>query len=156
MRAPRAAQESILKKLRDTDVSVSIIWIEMLPTDNLAAAENMAASIRDPSVVHYFDLRRAHLAGDAFANGTICEGAGPAWDVYFFYDKDAEWKDAPPKPVEWWHQLSGGKRADPTRKRGEPRTSELEKLSMFLSVGRISTIPFGGFKVTDSPDDRSC
>lgn len=108
-------QESILKKFPDTDVSVSIIWIEMLPTDSRAAAENMAASIHDSRVVHYFDPRGARLAGDAFAEGIIRDGAGPAWDVYFFYDKNAEWHDAPPRPAEWWHQLSGGKRADPTR-----------------------------------------
>jgi hypothetical protein len=108
-------QESILKKFPDADISVSMVWIEMLPTDNRGASENMAASIRDPRVVHYFDPRGARLAGDAFANGIIREGTGPAWDVYFFYDKDAEWQDGPPKPVEWWHQLSGGQRADPAR-----------------------------------------
>ena len=40
---------------------------------------------------------------------------GPAWDIYFFYDKDAAWDEAPPKPVEWWHQLGGANRTDPER-----------------------------------------
>lgn len=108
-------QDSILKKFPDTDISVSLVWVEMLPTDNRVAAENMAASIRDPRVVHYFDPRGARLAGGAFAKGIIREGAGPAWDVYFFYDKDAEWQHAPPGPAEWFHQLGGGTRADPRR-----------------------------------------
>jgi hypothetical protein len=115
MAGARAVQESILKEFPDTDVSVSMVWIEMLPTDNLAAAESMAASIRDSRVTHFFDPRGARLAGHALADGIIRPGAGPAWDVYLFYGREAEWHDAPPKPKDWWHQLGDGLRADPSR-----------------------------------------
>lgn len=31
-----------------------------------------------------------------------------AWDVYFLYDRSAEWTgDLPPTPVLWMHQLGG-------------------------------------------------
>jgi len=106
---------SILKKFPETDISVSIVWIEMLPTDSLDAARKMAASIADPRVVHYFDPRPRHLAANSFAKGIIRKGAGPAWDVYLLYDKDADWSGDPPTPAEWFHQLSGGTRADPRR-----------------------------------------
>ncbi len=39
----------------------------------------------------------------------------PGSEVTLFFDKDAVWKDTPPKPVEWWHQLGGGSRADSDR-----------------------------------------
>jgi hypothetical protein len=29
---------------------------------------------------------------------------GKAWDVYLLYDQNAEWTDAPPKPVFWQEQ----------------------------------------------------
>ena len=28
-----------------------------------------------------------------------------AWDVYFAFDAKSKWKDAPPKPDTWMHQL---------------------------------------------------
>ena len=30
---------------------------------------------------------------------------GDTWDVYLLYDKNAEWKDTPPKPIYWQEQL---------------------------------------------------
>ena len=29
----------------------------------------------------------------------------PAWDVYLIFDRNAEWKDQPPAPQDWMHQL---------------------------------------------------
>jgi len=104
--------DAILRDFPDADISVSVIWIDMLPTDSRLAAEKMAESIRDPRVRHFHDPR-THSAGRAFAPGLIRRG--PAWDIYLFYDKNAEWAEAPPNPVEWWHQLGGNDRADPTR-----------------------------------------
>ena len=96
-------------------MSVSIVWIDMLPTDNADAARRIASTITDPRVRQFHDPKATHLAGKAFAKGMIRDGAGPAWDIYLFYDKDSAWEEAPPKPVEWWHQLGGGGRADPKR-----------------------------------------
>ncbi len=108
-------QKAILKDFPDADISVSLIWIDMLPTDTRKAAEKTAQQFRDPRLRHFHDPR-THLAGSAFRGDLVKRG--PAWDIYLFYDKDADWKDAPPKPVEWWHQLGGGDRADRERNAG--------------------------------------
>jgi len=104
---------AILKDFPDADIAVSLIWIDMLPADDLAAAREIAKTIRDPRVRQYHDPRASHLAGTEFAKGLVKRGL--AWDIYLFYDKDAVWEDTPPKPVEWWHQLGGGARADSDR-----------------------------------------
>jgi hypothetical protein len=31
----------------------------------------------------------------------------PAWDVYFAFNRGVEWKDEPPVPDYWMHQLHG-------------------------------------------------
>lgn len=31
----------------------------------------------------------------------------PAWDVYFAFNRGAEWKNDPPIPDYWMHQLRG-------------------------------------------------
>lgn len=85
----------------------------MLPFDNAAAAKRAAKTLDDPRVRHFHDPRRTHYAGKAFAKGLLYDGGGPAWDVYLFYGKGEQWKDRPPRPAEWMHQLNGGNRADP-------------------------------------------
>jgi hypothetical protein len=111
-------RERILRDFPDAKIRVSVVWIEMLPTDSLDAARAMASEMSDPRVRHFYDPRGTRLAGAALAHGIIGEGRGPAWDVYLFYDSDAHWGDEPPVPVDWCHQLSGGQRADPSRYAG--------------------------------------
>ncbi len=36
-------------------------------------------------------------------------------DPYLFYDDISPWGDTPPTPLVWFHQLVGGKNADPSR-----------------------------------------
>ena len=80
--------------------------------DNEQTAKRIAGTMIDPRVRHFYDPFPDHRAGKAFAKGLL--KGGPAWDIYFFYQKGAEWKDNPPGPTEWMHQLGGGGRADAT------------------------------------------
>lgn len=107
-------QKSVLKDFPDADISVSIVWIQMPGfNDNERTSRKIAGSFSDPRVRHFYDPFPAHLVGKAFAKGRISRG--PAWDIYFLYKKGEEWKDAPPAPAEWMHQLGGGRRADATK-----------------------------------------
>ena len=106
--------KSILKDFPKADISLSLVWIQMPGfNDNERTARRIAGTFDDPRVRHFYDPVATHRAGKAFAEGILAEGRGPAWDIYFFYDKGAAWKDGPPKPAEWMHQLGGGGRADP-------------------------------------------
>ena len=107
-------QNSVLKDFPDADISVSIVWIQMPGfNDNERTSRKIAGSFSDPRVKHFYDPFPVHLVGKAFAKDRISQG--PAWDIYFFYKKGEEWKDAPPEPAEWMHQLGGGGRADATK-----------------------------------------
>ncbi|MCZ6815714.1 MAG: hypothetical protein O7F76_03320 [Planctomycetota bacterium] len=93
---------------------MSIVWIQMPGfNDNEKTAKRIAGTMMDPRVKHFYDPYPGHRAGKAFATGVVKRG--PAWDIYFFYDKGATWTQGPPKPVDWWHQLGGGARSDPER-----------------------------------------
>lgn len=131
--------KSVLEDFPKADIDVSIIWIDMLRSDNAAAAAKIAKMFDDPRVRQFHDPRDSRLAGKAFAHGLIREGAGVAWDIYMFYDKDARWDEHPPKPIDWMHQLSGGRRADATRFRtGDALVEELHDTMdrLFESQGK--------------------
>ena len=120
--------KSVLEAFPNADIDVSIIWIDMLRSDNAAAAAQSAKMFDDPRVRQFHDPRGSRLAGKAFAHELIREGAGVAWDIYIFYDRDARWDENPPKPIDWMHQLGGGRRADPERfHAGAELVSELHK-----------------------------
>lgn len=120
--------KSVLKDFPKADIDVSIIWIDMLRGDNAEAAAKSAKMFDDPRVRQFHDPRSSRLAGKAFAHGLIREGAGVAWDIYMFYDKHARWDDNPPKPIDYMHQLGGGRRADAERfHSGDELVSELRK-----------------------------
>ena len=120
MNGARAVQKSILKKFPETDLDVTIVWIDMLASDNAQAARRSAKMFDDPRVRQFHDPRATRLAGKAFAHGLIQEGRGLAWDIYMFYERGARWDEHPPQPAEWMHQLGGGQRADADRFRSGP------------------------------------
>ena len=94
---------------------MSIVWIQMPGyDDNPTTAKAIAESIKDPRVRHFYDPLASHRAGKAFAKKLIKPGRGVAWDIYMFYEKGIIWDEGPPPmPVEYSHQLGGGRRADP-------------------------------------------
>jgi len=50
----------------------------------------------------------------------------PAWDVYLAFNRDVEWKNKPPAPNYWMHQLNG----QPAERRlnGDRFAAEMNKL----------------------------
>ncbi|MCH7700154.1 MAG: heavy-metal-associated domain-containing protein [Planctomycetes bacterium] len=109
-----AVNESVVRAYPSAEVSIFVVWIDILPSDDYAAAQRVAGIFDDPRVRQFHDPNR--LAGDAFAKGLLEEP--PAWDMYLLYAATPQqlWVDYPPKPTDWMHQL--GSAADPARERG--------------------------------------
>ncbi len=96
--------EAIIKGFVDADVDVSIVWIDVLPSDGPESADRASLIFDDDRVTQYHDPKQ-HL-GNVFAEGLVQRP--PAWDIYLFYPAGMQWKNAVPKPIDWMHQLGGG------------------------------------------------
>ena len=110
-----AVRETLLGDSGDADLDLMIVWIDILPGDDAAAAARAAAIFDDPRVAQFHDPGR--LTGQAFARGLL--DRPPAWDIYLFYAAGDSWTDGPPRPAHWMHQL-GSKVADKNRYRTGP------------------------------------
>ncbi len=90
-----AVNESVLKAYPSADISVFIVWIDILARDDYAAAQRMAGIFNDPRVRQFHDPNR--LVGDAFAKGLLDQP--PAWDIYLLYAASPRklWVDDPPQ-----------------------------------------------------------
>jgi hypothetical protein len=96
-------QETIIEGFAHFPITVAIVWTDMLPPDNEAAATSSARLIRGSRVQHFYDPNA--LAGKAIAASLGGSGA-IAWDIYLFFPSGLQWHQEPPRPVEWAHQLS--------------------------------------------------
>jgi hypothetical protein len=83
----------------------------MLASDGEPSARRAAAIFDDERVAQFHDPDRH--AGDAF--GALANGH-TAWDIYMLFEAGTRWGESAPAPVDWMHQLGGG-RADPGRAR---------------------------------------
>ncbi len=131
MYAARGVVESAMKGYPNADISVIIVWIPMLPSDNEAAAREASGRFDDARVHQLWDANRR--SGIAFSRDVfprwlkdaaealppghmLCESLKsradkppekrPLWDIALFYAKGIEWKDGPPKPDYWAKQIA--------------------------------------------------
>lgn len=82
------------------------VLIDMLPDDNLDAAQSEAARVSDPRATAFHDADK-HL-GRSTARRLGWE-RHVAWDIFLVYGPDASWTDADiPAPDDWFHQLNDG------------------------------------------------
>ena len=103
------AGAELLADVPAQDLQVHYVWVPMLPPDDEAAADAVAAHFAEPRALHYWDGERA-LAREMAealrisARDSIGAGAGPgfAWDVYLAYARGAADLST---PALWMHQL---------------------------------------------------
>ena len=125
MAGARAVQEAIVKGYPDADITVSIVWINMLPLDSRVIARVQAQTMQDLRVRHFHDPRKR--VGRAIA-GSLGGRDKVAWDIYLFFALGSEWNGGPPPPTWWAHQLSGSSWADPARyHRGDDLVAQLRQ-----------------------------
>ena len=75
----------------------------MLPGDSETVAREKAVIFNNPHVRQFWDPDQ--LSGKAIAEALGYKGR-VAWDIYLFYARGCEWRDHPPEPAGWMHQIS--------------------------------------------------
>jgi hypothetical protein len=95
-------QQGILKAFPRADLDVLVVWISMMRADTFKTAQRAAAKFKDRRVKQFFDPRQR--AGQAFAK-SLGSSDKAAWDFYLFYPIQALWRELPPPPEAFMHQL---------------------------------------------------
>lgn len=81
------------------------MWVPILRPDVESSVPQATTRLLDERVSHFWDGR-----GDlvkAYARVLQLGQGQPAWDVYLVFDRQVVWKDGPPAPIYWMHQLRG-------------------------------------------------
>ncbi len=77
------------------------VWVPSLPSDKEDSVSAATTTIPDARAAHFWDAEGKLKA----AYQRVMKMEEPAWDVYYVYGRDAEWKDEPPAPAYYQHQL---------------------------------------------------
>lgn len=93
-----------LKSVTDERVKAYIVWLPIFGGDFKGEARKLSNSFRDKRVSYYLDSESK--TGKQW-EGVLKTERFIAWDVYLLYGADAEWKEEPPQPTYWMHQLGG-------------------------------------------------
>jgi hypothetical protein len=91
-----------LQQINDPDFRVYAVWEPFLAADNESKVPFATTKLADERITHYWDekgkLKKVYQS--------LMKMKGPAWDVYYLYDRKAEWRRGdPPLPTFDMHQL---------------------------------------------------
>lgn len=102
MAGARAVRKLIEHQSEDR-LDVFVVWLPMLPSDDLQEATEAARLFEGTRAQHFWDGEQAlaRLVG----RSVPIEPAVAAWDIYLVYDRDAVLGERAPAPMEWVHQL---------------------------------------------------
>ena len=105
------------------------VWVPILPADSEGWVPKAMERLPDARVTHYWDVQDK-LVEDYKpilpTKRVDSNDYARAWDVYLLFPPGAEWKEQPPKPISWMHQLWG---VDPKNKLdAEELAKEVSKL----------------------------
>ena len=78
------------------------MWISIMGGDTLEAAPKALKKFKDARVQQFYDPLQ--LSGRAVAK-SLGHSDKVAWDMYLFYPSGALWRDLPPSPEAYMHQL---------------------------------------------------
>jgi hypothetical protein len=92
----------VVEQIKSPDVRVYAVWVPILVSDVKMSVPRATNRLPDERVSHYWDSDGEMVR----AYSRILQlGDKPAWDVYFVFDRNAEWGSEPPAPVYWMDQL---------------------------------------------------
>ena len=131
LQGAESVQQAVIENMARKNLSVIIVWTNMLQSDGENTAFRAASLFKDKNIAQFFD--EANKFGDVAAKAINSSGA-QAWDIYMFFDKDIQWKNTLPRPFEYAHQLGRARTwADQTKYFcGNKLTERLELITTSL------------------------
>lgn len=114
----------MLDRIDSDNFAVQVVWTPVLKSDSRESVEKARRLFADQRVTQYWDGDQR--LGKTY--GKIVElpnNRSLAWDIYFAFDKKAQWTDQPPEPATWAHQLG---RDDRLLGEGETLRAAIEEL----------------------------
>lgn len=103
-----SAAHTVLSLPRSADFRLYIVWLPVLETDTMQAAERVQGRLpADDRLGHFWDhdLRLSYAYHRVLQLGQRPRRRRVAWDIFLLYGAGIVWHESPPVPEFWMHQL---------------------------------------------------
>jgi len=102
----RVVHRQATSQIESTDLAIFVVWLPRYPGDNREKAVAATRNVPDSRAHHFWDPDTwlAQQYGQILG---LPEGKQFAWDTYMVFDANTSWKDGPPTPSSWMHQMGG-------------------------------------------------
>ena len=104
----QSAAQAVLSLPSECEFRLYRVWLPVLETDSLQAAEGAQSSLsRDTRLVDFWDhdLIISQAYHQVLQLGSRGRRHRVAWDLFLLYRAGIRWADVPPAPSFWMHQL---------------------------------------------------
>lgn len=94
--------------VKDNKLRAYSVWVPILLSDAERAVPDATKQLPDRRVIHFWDAQGELVNAYKTILPTKNAETGEyikAWDVYLLFAPGIEWKDQPPAPSFWMHQL---------------------------------------------------
>jgi hypothetical protein len=105
IRGASEIQSKVLEKIKNPDVRVYAVYLPILRGDKESDVPLATKRLPDERASYFWD-GKGEMA-QSYAHVLKLPAGYVAWDVYMVFNRDAEWKNDPPAPDYWMHQLGG-------------------------------------------------
>ena len=92
-----------MDQIKDPDVRVYAVWASILISDFRIAVGRATKRLPDDRVSHYWDGEGELVT--AYGRVLRLSGDQTAWDVYYVFDRNVEWRTDPPVPTFFMDQV---------------------------------------------------
>lgn len=93
-----------METIPDPNLRAYIVWLPVLRSGaHEPAARREAGRIPGRRAIRFYDP--GAQAGKLYATILHLAPGLPAWDVYLVFGPEVRWKESPPVPTYWMHQL---------------------------------------------------
>lgn len=97
-------QEGVLNKLKDDRLRVFVVWTNAYGQDKPDLIREGQKILNDKRSKHYWDPK-SEIAWALGKTVKLPRDSPLAYDVYFVFDAEAEWKTETPKAMDWMHRI---------------------------------------------------
>ena len=102
----RVVHRQATSPIESADLAIFVVWLPRYPGDNREKAVAANRNVPDSRAHHFWDAD-TWLAKQYGQILGLPQGKQFAWDTYMVFHANTSWKDRPPTPNSWMHQMGG-------------------------------------------------
>ena len=106
VKGARVVHRQSTSQIESSNLAIFVVWLPRYPGDNREKAVVATQNVPDSRATQFWDAD-TWLAKQYGQILGLPDEDQFAWDTYMVFDAKTVWRDLPPTPTNWMHQMGG-------------------------------------------------